>query len=497
MFFLPNLGQAQLFSEILANTTAVNPGKMGLATTSNSILTGITKIDVSSNFRETIRLIRVAHNGNLQESFLYASLDNTSSINCQQILPISEENTLVSGTYKTSSGASFPFIMSINSAGNVNWAKKIDKLSDHSPDLTVLSDNSILCIIKYSEGAMTQVYCKIDALGNLSSFFEIDDPFKIKKDILVKNGSFDLLFLDGNLLNINNNLSTINWQRKYQHVIGVAANRTLNTDYVIATCQVAFPGYMTITRTTSDGVVLWCKYIESWLGTNQNQGTVFDVTGIDSIKEDATGNIIVYGQSEGGSNGTFQVTLDANGGYLSNYKSTTYQNKILPYGTGELLIVGYANSGDFNTSNIILQKRANSTFTSCDVVMSYTFTDGTQVMPTPDVTLFTPSTTLATTPVSVQKTNTTTVINEYCNIPLSVGDAKEPSEIQVFPIPSSEYIEITTNAPIKEINVYDVTGKLLIKTQYSKINISMLANAVYILEIVGVEKTVVRKIIKN
>lgn len=497
LFLLPTGIQAQLFSETFINNSNIDVYKIGLTSTSNSILTGLTKVDVATNFRKTINLIWVAHNGNLQESFLYATSDNTASINCQQIIKITEDTILISGTYSASPGISFPFIMSINSLGTLNWAKKIDKSSDYSPIITLLSDNSILCIVRYNDGQTHQVYCKIDTLGNMSSFFEIDDPFKIKKDILVKNNSFDLLFIDGNLLNINNDLSAINWQRKYQNVIGTAINNTSNTDYIIATCQVAFPGYLTISRTNSQGVVLWCKYIESWQGTIQNQGTVFDVTGIHFIKEDANGNIIVSGNSEGGLNGSFQVTLDANGNYLSNYKTTSFYNTMVSNGTNEQLILGFTNQGSNNTSTIILQKVENSTFTACDIVLSHSFSNGNQVMPTPDTSVFTASTALTTIDIPIQKTNSITVINEYCNIPLSIKNVLDKSEIQIYPIPSSDYIEIKSEAVIKEINIYDLNGKLLIKSQQSKINISSLSKNTYIIEIIGAEETLTRKIIKN
>lgn len=498
ILFLFSTGtKAQVFSESFTNNATVNSQKVGFASTPNSILTGLTEIETSNNFRNTIHLLMVANDGNVQESFLYETVDTNFSISCLQIIKISENTIFISGNYGPSNSISFPFIMSINNSGDINWAKKIEVPSYESPDITVLSDNSILCIIRYNDGQLHQIYCKIDALGNLSSFFEIDNPFKIIKTILVKNNSFDLLFFDGNLLNINNDLSAINWQRKYENIIGIAINNTLNNDYIIATAQVAFPGYLTITRTDSQGNVLWSKYIESWLGTVQDQGTIFDVTGIHSIKEDANGNIIVAANSEGGLSGTFQITLNANGEYVSNYKTSTYHNKIMPYGNNEQLILGYTNQGESNTSNIVLQKLANSNITDCDNVMSFSMAEGNQVMPTPDSSVFTPSAALSTTDVIVQKSSTPAEINGFCNILLSVEDVLDKADIQIFPVPSSDYIEIKSDAIIKEINLYDISGKLLIKTRDSKINISSLSNSIYIIEVIGAEKTLIQKIIKN
>ncbi len=497
LLLFPAFAHAQLFSGSITNTTTVNVAKMGLAFNSNSILVGTTAIDVPNNFRERIQLSLVSNNGVLQDAYQYETADPANSISCEQIIVISADVILLSGTYRLPSSLSFPFIMSINSAGNTNWARSIDKPSDTSPDLTVLSDSTILCIVKYNDGQPHQVYCKIDTQGQLSSFFEIDDPFKIKKDILAKSDEFDILFLDGDLMNVSNDLSAINWKRNYANVIGVAMNNTLNEDYIIATAQVAFPGYLTVTRTDGQGNVLWCKHIESWLGTIQDQGTIFDVTGIHSIKEDANGHIIVYANSEGGSNGTFQLTLDANGDYVSNFKTTSYHNKLMAYGNQEQLIVGYISQGSLNTSNMTIQKLANNGMMDCDVVMNFSITDGVQAMPIPNTSAFTPCPALTTTDVPVQKAIRTAALEPYCNITLAMQEELDERGMEVFPVPSSDHIEILFDGTIKEINIYDLSGKLLISTQHSKIQIGSLSNAIYLLEVVGTDRKFTRKIVKN
>lgn len=497
LLLLPAITHAQLFSGSFTNTTTVNAQKMGLAFNSNSILIGSTTIDVPDNFRERIHLSLVSTNGILQDSYLYETADGITSISCEQIIPISSDITLISGTYRLPSSASFPFIMSVNSVGNTNWARSLDKPSDTSPDLTVLADNTILCIVKYNDGQPHQVFCKIDTLGQLSSFFEIDEPFKIKKDIVAKSNDLDILFLDGDLMNVSNDLSAINWKRNYENVIGVAMNNTLNEDHIIATAQEAFPGYLTVTRTDGQGNVLWCKHIESWQGAIQDQGTIFDVTGIHSIKEDASGDIIIAANSEGGSNGSFQLTLDANGNYVSNFKTTSFHDKIVAYGDHEQLILGYESQASLNTSRIILQKLANNTLTDCDVVLSFSIADGEQVMPTPGSSSFTPCPAITTTDVPVQRTISPVAMEPYCNLTLSMQEVVDMPGIEVFPVPSSDLIEVKVDGTIKEINLYDLSGKLLLNTHHSKIHIGSLPNAIYIVEVVGSDRTFTRRIVKD
>ncbi len=79
---------------------------------------------------------------------------------------------------------------------------------------------------------------------------------------------------------------------------------------------------------------------------------------------------------------------------------------------------------------------------------------------------------------------------------LTVNDIKKLN-INIYPNPTKDVVYITSDKPIKSVEVYDVLGKLL-KTDYSdKINVSQLPNGYYLLKIKTETGESVEKLIKQ
>lgn len=71
------------------------------------------------------------------------------------------------------------------------------------------------------------------------------------------------------------------------------------------------------------------------------------------------------------------------------------------------------------------------------------------------------------------------------------------TSFSVYPNPTTDFVNINTNSDIKQINIYDLTGRL-ISTQYSdKVGLQNNQQGIYILEIITGESKHTHKIIKH
>ena len=85
-----------------------------------------------------------------------------------------------------------------------------------------------------------------------------------------------------------------------------------------------------------------------------------------------------------------------------------------------------------------------------------------------------------------------------CDAVLGTNDA-QANNIQVYPIPAKDFVEIKTTQKIEKIEIFDMQGKILLQqnTNIGKINISKLPIGTYILKIKSDGKETIKKIIKN
>ena len=66
--------------------------------------------------------------------------------------------------------------------------------------------------------------------------------------------------------------------------------------------------------------------------------------------------------------------------------------------------------------------------------------------------------------------------------------------LTVYPNPANEFIHVETNCELQRIDVYDVTGKLMISSTETEINVSDLESGIYFVNILTDKGCVTKKI---
>lgn len=75
----------------------------------------------------------------------------------------------------------------------------------------------------------------------------------------------------------------------------------------------------------------------------------------------------------------------------------------------------------------------------------------------------------------------------------------DSNEIDLYPNPTSQFIEVRTNYAINQLKLYSISGKEVksYPKNISRIDLSDLPNGIYLLEIVTNQGSITKKIIKN
>ena len=71
------------------------------------------------------------------------------------------------------------------------------------------------------------------------------------------------------------------------------------------------------------------------------------------------------------------------------------------------------------------------------------------------------------------------------------------ANVEVYPNPVTDNLQIQTTLQIKEIEITDITGRLLYTTTAKTINCSSFAKGVYFIKVTTSEGAVVKKFIKE
>lgn len=85
---------------------------------------------------------------------------------------------------------------------------------------------------------------------------------------------------------------------------------------------------------------------------------------------------------------------------------------------------------------------------------------------------------------------------------LTFIDASTPgltinNRVSIFPNPSSDFINITTDTPLKRVHIYDLNGKLLKSSKQNNISVSDFPNSIYYIKIETEASTYTEKFIKQ
>ena len=87
------------------------------------------------------------------------------------------------------------------------------------------------------------------------------------------------------------------------------------------------------------------------------------------------------------------------------------------------------------------------------------------------------------------------VINEFTEVLATANLSK--SDFQIYPNPTSDFVQIKSREEIKNINVYSITGQKVIVSENEKIDLKNLPAGNYLLEIITAKGKITKKIIKK
>jgi len=192
------------------------------------------------------------------------------------------------------------------------------------------------------------------------------------------------------------------------------------------------------------------------------------------------------------------ITLDANGDYISNHKVTSFHNKIVATNENKMLFGGFENFGSFNDSNFIFAKLDLDDNFDCDTIYEYSIEDGEQSILEADSITFSSYSGFTTQNISIIKTAISIDQQNYCDILLI---NKEPipmeSHIIIYPNPTQDYVKIESEFTIDDIDLYDAYGRFILNSTNGSIDLSKLTKGVYFLHINVNGENITKEIIKN
>lgn len=434
--------------------------------------------------------------GLLQNLFKYRGVADSVSLEPAYTETLPDGTQLISGTWNYNSDAAFnkPFVMRIAADGSVIWAKSIENSSHEPAFVKLLADGSILCVFRHSilGEATYKIYCKIDSEGNFFNFIQYPLGFDHVRRLVPNNdGTFDVVTAEGNLVNFNNDLSAINWTRKYFVEGGIIFNRAQNGDYLFASLQTIF-GHSTIFRTDSLGNVLWAKDVETFEGEfGQNP---FQVIHFDFIEEDSEGNIHAAAY-EVNTSRTMHITLDADGNFISNHSVTTRRNTSMPMDNDRMLQLSLDLFPGFNFQ---LEMRNLGEPTPCDNEAMHNILEGDAMEMTPEDISLTPVEAFEITELDLTVTNEPQSVNQvvFCELITTVDEVPDV-DIAVYPNPTKGNLHINSDHKIDGIHVLNATGQRVLTTDQTTLDLSEMPTGYYLLEIVIDGRSHFKNVIKE
>lgn len=105
-----------------------------------------------------------------------------------------------------------------------------------------------------------------------------------------------------------------------------------------------------------------------------------------------------------------------------------------------------------------------------------------------------------TNPLTITMNVDKTITAMFSAITASVVDEEFNREVKIYPIPTSDVlnIEVTTGYDIKKVILYSIFGKRVLETEEKKMNLSSLVSGIYILKVTNSEGRIAsRRIIKK
>lgn len=90
-------------------------------------------------------------------------------------------------------------------------------------------------------------------------------------------------------------------------------------------------------------------------------------------------------------------------------------------------------------------------------------------------------------------------LSQDCEYRMTVNSINDlsPDSFELSPNPTSDFIQIKSDSRIKKVEVIDNTGKIILETDKTLINIKSFKNGVYFIRIYSGTHTITKKVLKN
>lgn len=431
--------------------------------------------------------------GNLQQFIHVRMADTAYNIHPFNMIKLNNNTFLISATSRQKYGPSNskPVLINMSETGNILWSKSLDVscASGANNRLLQLSNGDILFVYQDFANGFRPIYCLVDENGNFSNFNRFPWPSVMPRTFhLNDDGTFDLITSNGDLLNIEQDLSQINSNRKYFKQGGIFFHRLENGNYLIAIMQ-EFGGDPIFIMTDSQGTELWSKQIASTFGPIPINYTTFD---FDFIEETADGNLLIGVHDMFAKRHNF-LTMDMQGNLISSRIGNNVLSHAANIGNDQMYIF---NLGDFQTNNFILEKRKFNTFYPCDYEVENVVTDISAMEIQPDSASLFPISAPPIVNVNLSAQTVPNVVDfgTLCDFS-TAGTQENEVIIEIYPNPTKGTVNIESTSQIKNLSVRNTIGQIVFTGNENQIDLSFLESDVYLIEIETSEGKVLKKIV--
>ena len=480
-------------SSELTLTDTLYTREIGLTAIDRTYFVGLNTFKINKS--APVNLLRYNSTAELQERIEINAVDTDFDFTCNDILGTSDKGLLLVGPYRRTDAQEFKSaIIKLDTLGNIQWAKKLNLPFASSMKLFPINQDSILISMKYNNGSFKQLIGIIDEDGNFINHQNYFISSEINT-IHAYEDYFEIIYIYGYVVRMSYDLKTVLSRKKFKSEIGFSYNTASNGDQLIATTTTLFPGFLSVMRKTQDGQMLWSKYFESYEGDQLTHQSVFDIVGIHFIKENQNGDIFVSANSEGGIDGSFQITLDKDGNYLGNSKTISFNNRMLPLNQDHYLRIGFSQSVTIGRPSLIFEKVPMVESYSCDQELTVDEELEIDVELDPEHIMMTENDSIEFEEIHFTSQSLPYQSNVYCSISSS-EDVESINQLSIYPNPTNSILTIDTPKKFINYTIYSMQGDILKAGQHNIIDVQEFNQGIYIIQIELFNQIVNKKFLK-
>jgi hypothetical protein len=348
IFLLTNTFFAQNYNKSYESNNDVYDFQITNCNINGNFVNAMTILKSSTSFKTNIVLNFLDETGDVIGSKELETNDPNYSLTVLQLKAISNSEFIILCDYLENGEPTSTknLVIKMNLSGEILWARKIENSSySNSSTLLKLNDDSIVIFTKEEEANVSfYSMIRITFDGVFINAKRTNLPYYVSNYTAIANedGTFDFATSESDIVNINNDLSSVNRQKKYFHSFGYTM--TKNQNYIYATSnELISPSHITLFKTNENGDILWSKHIETWDSGTQNLSNVFSVTGFEYLNEKPNGNIECIANSINFAKGSLYFEYNPN-------TETIVKSKRIPF---------FFNKFSLNTTNAVFYTSLN------------------------------------------------------------------------------------------------------------------------------------------